>query len=59
MKNSATSPFLWFVCSFGVIPAVMFYDKKSLLIIFSIIFCIFYVFIYRSIVKFKFGKFFR
>lgn len=59
MKNSATSPFLWFICSFSVIPAVIFYDKKFFLMIFSIIFCVFYIFVYRSIVKFKIGKFFR
>jgi UDP-N-acetylmuramyl pentapeptide phosphotransferase/UDP-N-acetylglucosamine-1-phosphate transferase len=56
MRNSATSPFLWLICSFGAIPAVIFWQNTPILIIFTILFCIFYVWLYRSIVRFKLMK---
>ncbi|BAI79878.1 undecaprenyl-phosphate alpha-N-acetylglucosaminyltransferase [Deferribacter desulfuricans SSM1] len=56
MRNSATSPFLWLICSLGAIPAVFFWQNTPVLIIFTILFCIFYIWLYRSIVRFRFGK---
>lgn len=56
MKNSTTSPFLWFICSIGTIPAVVFYKETIVLIIFVFIFCFLYIMLYRSIVKFKIHK---
>jgi UDP-N-acetylmuramyl pentapeptide phosphotransferase/UDP-N-acetylglucosamine-1-phosphate transferase len=56
MRNSTTSPFLWLICSFGAIPAVIFWQNTPILIIFTILFCIFYVWLYRSIVRFKLMK---
>ena len=58
-RNSATSPFLWLICSVGVIPAVVFWNNTVALEIAAVIFCIIYIYLYVSIVKFKFGKFFR
>ncbi len=56
MRNSATSPFLWLICSFGAIPAVMSWQNTPILVIFTVLFCWFYVWLYRSIVRFKFGR---
>ncbi len=55
-RNSATSPFLWFVCSIGVLPAVIFWQNTLALQVFAILFCVFYIWFYRSIVRFKIGK---
>ncbi len=52
-RNSATSIFLWLLCSLGVIPAVIFWNNTIALVIFAILFCIVYVWVYRRIVKFK------
>ncbi|MEF3253978.1 MAG: glycosyltransferase, partial [Deferribacterales bacterium] len=43
MRNSATSPFLWLICSIGVIPAVLFYNNTIILITFTVIFCLSYI----------------
>ncbi|MBZ4644097.1 MAG: undecaprenyl-phosphate alpha-N-acetylglucosaminyltransferase [Deferribacteraceae bacterium] len=56
MRNSATSPFLWLICSFGAIPAVMSWQNTPILVIFTVLFCWFYVWLYRSIVRFKLMK---
>ncbi|ADR19054.1 glycosyltransferase family 4 protein [Calditerrivibrio nitroreducens] len=56
MRNSATSPFLWLICSLGAIPAVIFWDNTIVLVIFTIVFCIFYVWLYRGIVRFRVGR---
>lgn len=55
-RNSATSPLLWLICSFGIIPAVVFWQNTSVLIFFTILFCWVYVWLYRSIVKFRLGR---
>jgi len=54
--NPATSPFIWILCSFSIIPAVILWKKTLFLIIFSIFFVLIYLFIYKSIVSFKFNK---
>ncbi len=59
MRNSATSPFLWFICSFSVIPAIIFWQNTYILIFFIILFCGFYLWLYKAIVKFKIGKFLK
>lgn len=52
-RNALTSPYLWVLSSFAVIPAVLFWDKSFVLISFTIIFAFSYVIIYRTIVKTK------
>lgn len=56
IRNSATSPFLWLICSIGVIPAVLFWNNTLALVIFSFVFCLLYVYLYRAIVKFSLLK---
>ena len=52
--NSMTSPFLWALSLVGIIPAVIWYDSQTMLIIWAFIFIIIYTIIYRRIVHFKF-----
>lgn len=55
-KNSRTSPYIWTLSSFGIIPAVLFWHSSKLLLISSILFSLIYINIYRKIVKFKTPK---
>jgi UDP-N-acetylmuramyl pentapeptide phosphotransferase/UDP-N-acetylglucosamine-1-phosphate transferase len=51
--NSLTSPYLWFLELICAIPAVLFYDNAIFLVIFSVLFAVFYTWLYFRIVKFK------
>lgn len=51
--NSQTSPFLWVISSFGVVPAILFWKSTPLLIFFMLIFVFMYVTAYLKIVRFK------
>jgi len=51
--NPATSPFIWILCSFSVIPAVLFSNSTLLLIICTAIFILLYLVFYKLVVKFK------
>jgi UDP-N-acetylmuramyl pentapeptide phosphotransferase/UDP-N-acetylglucosamine-1-phosphate transferase len=52
-RNALTSPYLWVLSSFAVIPAVFFWDNTALLVCFTISFATAYVQIYRIIVRAK------
>jgi UDP-GlcNAc:undecaprenyl-phosphate/decaprenyl-phosphate GlcNAc-1-phosphate transferase len=54
MCNSMTSPFLWALSLVGIIPAVIWYDNQTALIIWAFVFMAIYTIIYRRIVHFKF-----
>lgn len=56
MRNSLTSPYLWVMASFGVVPAVLFWNNTFLLQIVTLIYAVFYIWIYRKIYKSKFPK---
>ena len=51
--NAKTSPYLWLLSSMAVFPAVLFWEYTLVLELFSLVFCISYVWIYRSMVRFK------
>lgn len=51
--NAKTSPYLWLLSSFAVFPAILFWQHTWTLQIFALLFCVSYVWIYRSIVQFK------
>jgi UDP-N-acetylmuramyl pentapeptide phosphotransferase/UDP-N-acetylglucosamine-1-phosphate transferase len=51
--NSLTSPYLWFLELMCAIPAVLFYDNAIFLVIFSVLFAVFYTWLYFRLVKFK------
>lgn len=53
MRNALTSPYLWILSSFAVVPAIMFWYSTLTLFIFTMVFVLSYVFIYRMIAKAK------
>lgn len=52
-SNSLTAPYLWLLTLSGVIPAVLFWGYPWLLKAFLISFVFLYVYLYRSIAKFR------
>lgn len=52
-RNALTSPYLWLLTIFSAIPAISFWDNHILLKIYTFLFGIAYICIYRSIVQFK------
>ena len=57
IRNSLTAPYLWGLTLLSVIPAVLFWNNVWILRLFTLIFAITYVYLYRRIVKFKTPKF--
>lgn len=55
-RNALTSPYLWVLSSFAVIPAVLFWGRTLVLIGFVLLFAVSYVQIYRNIVHAKVPK---
>lgn len=52
-RNALTSPYLWVLSSFAVIPAVLFWNNTAALIGFTLLFAVSYMQIYRKIVHAK------
>lgn len=55
-RNALTSPYLWVMASFAVIPAVFFWRDTRTLQIIAILFASFYVWMYREIYKARFPR---
>ena len=53
-RNALTSPYLWVLSSFAVVPAVLFWMNTTTLQVFTFLFSIFYVWIYRQVFRSKF-----
>ena len=51
--NARTAPYLWLLSSFAVVPAILWWKSTSILIVFTIVFTIFYLWLYAKIVSFK------
>ncbi len=56
LRNSMTSPFLWFITLISAVPGVISYKNTPLLILFTFMFVAFYIWLYSRIVKFKTPK---
>ena len=52
-RNARTSPYLWLFSLMAVVPATLFWQNTSVLIIFCLLFVISYVWLYARIVRFK------
>jgi hypothetical protein len=52
-RNSMTSPYLWLLCMFSVVPAVLFWSNSAVLAGFLTLFGVSYVGLYWRIVRFK------
>lgn len=55
-RNALTSPYLWVMASFAVIPAVLFWDTTLTLQAIAILFASLYIWMYRMIYKARFPK---
>jgi len=53
MRNNRTSPYLWGFTVLTVIPAVLFWSNTPVLMVFTALFVVSYVWAYVSIVRFK------
>jgi UDP-N-acetylmuramyl pentapeptide phosphotransferase/UDP-N-acetylglucosamine-1-phosphate transferase len=58
-RNSMTSPYLWLLCMFSVVPAVLFWDNTAVLSICLLLFVVTYVVLYWRIVRFKSPRWMR
>ncbi len=52
-RNARTSPYLWLFSLMAVIPATLFWQNTTALIIFCLLFVVSYVWLYARIVRFK------
>jgi UDP-N-acetylmuramyl pentapeptide phosphotransferase/UDP-N-acetylglucosamine-1-phosphate transferase len=51
--NARTAPYLWLLSSFAVVPAILWWQSTPILIAFTLLFTISYVWIYTKIVRFN------
>ncbi len=58
-RNSMTSPYLWALCMFSVVPALLFWGNTPALAIFLALFGFTYVLLYWRIVRFKSPRWLR
>jgi UDP-N-acetylmuramyl pentapeptide phosphotransferase/UDP-N-acetylglucosamine-1-phosphate transferase len=54
--NARTSPYLWLLSSLSVIPTVLWWQTTWVLMICALLFTLFYLWLYTSIVRFKTPK---
>jgi UDP-N-acetylmuramyl pentapeptide phosphotransferase/UDP-N-acetylglucosamine-1-phosphate transferase len=52
MVNAKTSPYLWAISSLGVIPATLFWQSTTILMGFTLVFTLIYIYLYRRMVRF-------
>jgi UDP-N-acetylmuramyl pentapeptide phosphotransferase/UDP-N-acetylglucosamine-1-phosphate transferase len=52
-RNSMTAPYLWLLCMFAVLPAVVFWNNSFVLGLFILLFGCVYVTLYSQIVRFR------
>ncbi|MDE1947076.1 MAG: glycosyltransferase family 4 protein [Burkholderiales bacterium] len=58
-RNSMTSPYLWLLCMFSIVPAVLFWSNTTMLAICLGLFAVSYVVLYWRIVRFKSPRWLR
>jgi UDP-N-acetylmuramyl pentapeptide phosphotransferase/UDP-N-acetylglucosamine-1-phosphate transferase len=51
--NARTAPYLWLLSSFAVVPAILWWQSTPVLIAFTLLFTISYIWLYTKIVRFK------
>jgi UDP-N-acetylmuramyl pentapeptide phosphotransferase/UDP-N-acetylglucosamine-1-phosphate transferase len=55
-RNALTSPYLWVLSSMAGAPAILFWQNEPILIGFTVVFAITYVWLYRALVRFRVPK---
>ena len=51
--NARTAPYLWLLSSFAVVPAILWWQSTPVLIAFTLLFTISYLWLYTKIVRFR------
>lgn len=51
--NARTAPYLWLLSSFAIVPAILWHKSTPILFLFTMVFAISYVWLYRQIVHFR------
>jgi UDP-GlcNAc:undecaprenyl-phosphate/decaprenyl-phosphate GlcNAc-1-phosphate transferase len=51
--NARTAPYLWLLSSFAVVPAILWWQSTPVLIAFTLLFTISYVWLYTKIIRFR------
>ncbi|MBI2769669.1 MAG: glycosyl transferase [Burkholderiales bacterium] len=59
MRNNRTSPYLWGFAILTVLPAVLFWNNTPMLMAFTALFVVSYVYSYISIIRFKVPRWLR
>jgi UDP-GlcNAc:undecaprenyl-phosphate/decaprenyl-phosphate GlcNAc-1-phosphate transferase len=59
VRNNRTSPYLWGFTVLTVIPAVLFWNNTPVLMVFTGLFIVLYVWAYTSIIRFKVPRWLR
>lgn len=59
LRNALTSPFLWALTMLSVIPALLFWDKTIILLSFSLLFALLYIYLYWKLIYLKMPKYAR
>ena len=53
LNNAKTSPYLWALSCITIVPATLWWNNQTVLIITGLVFCGFYIFSYTWLVRFK------
>ena len=53
LNNAKTSPYLWALSCITIVPATLWWNQQSILILTGVIFCMLYIFLYMWLVRFK------
>lgn len=56
LRNSMTSPYLWLLCAIAVFPASVWWNNTGVLIGLIVVFCLVYIRIYLTIIRFRIPK---
>ena len=59
IRNNRTSPYLWGFTVLTVIPAVLFWHRTGVLMVFSLLFVVAYIWAYNAIVRFRVPRWLR
>lgn len=52
-RNSLTSPYLWLLCATSIVPAMIFWNDTTALLLIMVVFAVGYVTLYWRIVRFR------
>ena len=58
-RNNRTSPYLWMFAALSVVPAVLFWNNTTMLVLFCLLFVVTYIAAYLMIVRFKVPQWIR